>query len=56
MTADLRRCAAPAASLPLSVFEEVQVQGVIVRMMRTCAPPQFRFQLMSNAAGMQIAP
>jgi hypothetical protein len=37
------------------MLKRPQVQGVVVRMMRTSAPPQFRLQLMRYASCMQIA-
>lgn len=40
---------------PLSMLKRPQVQGFVVRIERTSASTQLRFQLMGNAACVQIA-
>lgn len=40
---------------PLSMLKRPQIQGVVVRMGRTSASPQFCLQLMSDATSVQVA-
>ena len=45
----------PPAPQPLAMLKRPQVQAVVVGMELACAPPQFRLQLMSYTASVQIS-